>query len=178
MPKIVGFWGPHQKNGFMSQWYKSYFTVGGVTYCCCEQYMMAKKAELFGDTATQEKIMNTEDPKKMQQLGRRAKGFDEETWEKKRFFIVCDGNYAKFTQDERLKSMLLATGKNILAEASPYDKIWGIRLRVTDPDFNKPAKWRGANLLGEALMRVRNKIREDVKKEGEEKSGGAGGAGF
>lgn len=52
-------------------------------------------------------------------------------------------------------------GNKILVEASPYDKIWGIGLAVTDPRAADQDKWQGQNLLGKALMRVRDTLRSE-----------------
>jgi predicted NAD-dependent protein-ADP-ribosyltransferase YbiA (DUF1768 family) len=43
----------------------------------------------------------------------------------------------------------------ILVEASPDDKIWGIGLSFNDPNIEDPNCWRGLNLLGFALMEAR-----------------------
>ena len=43
--------------------------------------------------------------------------------------------------------------------ASPYDAIWGIRLAASSPEAQDPMKWRGQNLLGFALMEVRDELR-------------------
>mgnify|MGYP004001613247 CR=1 FL=1 len=161
MSKFLGFWGPHQKNGFMCQWYDSIFNVNGVKYSCCEQYMMAKKAELFNDEKIRIQIVNTHNPKTVQRLGRKVKNFNETIWKNKRFGIVCDGNYAKFSQNKDLKTLLMGTGQKTLVEGSPYDLIWGIGLKVSDPNFSNPSKWRGQNLLGKAIMQVRDKLREE-----------------
>ena len=48
---------------------------------------------------------------------------------------------------------LKSTGDSILAEAAPNDLIWGIGLSVSDAQ--KGGIWRGSNLLGETLMKVR-----------------------
>ena len=53
---------------------------------------------------------------------------------------------------------LLKTGDIILAEASPYDKIYGIGLKPNDPRVQDPTQWKGQNLLGKALMKVREEL--------------------
>ncbi len=72
---------------------------------------------------------------------------------------VVAGNLAKFSQHEQLRRYLTGTGERILVEASPLDRIWGIGLTRADPDAGDPANWRGLNLLGFALMRVRAELR-------------------
>lgn len=54
-----------------------------------------------------------------------------------------------------MKAQLKATGTAILAECAVKDHIWGIGLSMKDPDRLIPAKWNGQNLLGYALMMVR-----------------------
>ena len=92
-------------------------------------------------------------------MGRDVKGFDDETWSRHRFEIVVRGNEAKFGQNEDLKAFLLSTGEDILVEASPVDRIWGIGLAEDDPCATNPAQWQGLNLLGFALMTVRSMLR-------------------
>lgn len=121
--------------------------------------MMAKKAELFGDKETCSQILNCSEPKKIKALGRKVKNFDETIWNKVKYSIVLNGNYFKFTQNPELREFLLDTGDSILAEASPYDGIWGIKMRDTDENIFNPLKWKGENLLGFALMEVRDEIR-------------------
>ena len=41
----------------------------------------------------------------------------------------------------------------------PYDAIWGIRLSASAPEANDPQTWWGRNLLGFALMEVRDELR-------------------
>ena len=68
------------------------------------------------------------------------------------------GNRAKFTQNEELKTQLLATAGTTLVEASPYDKIWGIGLAATDPRAEDPTQWKGLNLLGKILTQLREEL--------------------
>lgn len=152
---MVLFWQPPAAFG---QWTPSQFEVDGVTYGCAEQFMMAEKARLFGDEATRAKILATDSPRQHKALGREVAGFVQAVWDRECLEIVVRGNRAKFTQNPDLRAALLATGDKLLVEASPLDRLWGVGLRADDPRIHDPAKWRGKNLLGEALMRVRAEL--------------------
>lgn len=139
----------------LSQWYPCQFAVDGVTYTSAEQYMMAEKAKLFGDEEIRAEILNTSDPRKCKALGRKVRNFEKSIWDQNKQTIVIRGNREKFLQNDDLKQFLLSTGDKVLVEASPTDRIWGIGLGKNNPDALDPAKWRGRNLLGFALMTVR-----------------------
>jgi len=146
----------------LSQWWQSDFTFNGDQYCCMEQCMMAGKARLFDDHATLAEIMATKDPKAIKALGRKVQGFREDAWNEIKYALIVAGNVCKFTQNAQLKEFLLSTGDAVLVEASPYDRIWGIGLAAEDPLSADPAAWRGQNLLGFALMEVRDQIRSSL----------------
>ena len=155
------FWGHTPKDHAsvgkecLSQWYPASFEIGDVHYPTAEHYMMAEKAQLFGDNETLQKILTASDPAEAKNLGREVKGYQDDIWKQHRFEIVVRGNAAKFAQNEKLKAFLQATGEKVLVEASPSDRIWGIGLDASNPDAQNPAKWRGLNLLGFGLMEVR-----------------------
>ena len=152
---MVLFWQPP---GVFGQWTDSEFVVDGVTYSCAEQFMMAEKARLFGDAVVCAKILASRDPREHKALGRQVAGFDRAVWERACLDIVVRGNLAKFRQNPAMRAALLATGDKLLVEATPFDKIWGVGLRADDPRIHDRANWRGQNLLGEALMRVRAEL--------------------
>jgi len=164
----VFFWGhaasqggPFQAHVF-SNWLPAAFVSpsDGQRYANTEQYMMAQKALLFGDTATHAKILKTTDPKKVKALGRQVSSFDSKVWSEKCFDIVLAGNRLKFTQNPKLKDILLATGERPLAEASPRDAVWGIGLNEAAALKVPPDQWPGTNLLGKVLMVLRAELRE------------------
>ena len=142
-----------------SQWYMADFRSIERTFCCMEQYMMASKAELFDDPNIREQILESRDPKQIFDLGRKVRNFDQKLWDRAKYSIVLNGNWCKFSQNKNLRTFLLSTGECVLAEASPYDGIWGIRLPASSPDAQDPMKWQGQNLLGFALMEVRDELR-------------------
>lgn len=159
-PRIVHFYGaksgPHR---CFSQWYlDAPFEVAGCRYSCMEQFMMAEKARLFGDATAEAAILASPLPKTMKQLGRKVRPFDPAVWEQQRLPIVVRGNRAKFEQHASLAAVLLATGDALLAEAAPYDRIWGIGLAATHAHAHSPDCWPGRNLLGQALMTVRSEL--------------------
>lgn len=164
-PKFLAFWGhTPSKDGAItkacfSQWYESAFEVDGVVYRTAEHFMMAGKARLFADQLTLERILAAPTPGAVKALGRQIARFDEQIWREHRWSIVVNANLGKFSQDERLKQFLLDTGERILVEASPLDPIWGIGLAADDGDLANPAAWKGLNLLGFALMEVRDALR-------------------
>ena len=151
--RFTFFWG-----GPFSQWHKCAFTVDGVAYSSAEQYMMAQKATLFGDEAACARIMATRDPRKQKAIGRTVAGFNAARWEAAAQEAVYRANRAKFTADRDLLAQLLATRGTTLVEASPSDTIWGIGLAADDPAALDRATWRGTNLLGDILTRLRDEL--------------------
>lgn len=165
------FWG-HQpsKDGSitkscLSQWWMEDFYTMVDSYLYMEQYMMAGKAQLFGDEERRKEILACSDPKQIKALGRKVRGFDQVVWDKFKYAIVLNGNWCKFSQNRELREFLLSTGDSVLVEASPYDRIWGIQLSADTPEAQNPFRWRGENLLGFALMEVRDELLRVTKNE-------------
>jgi ribA/ribD-fused uncharacterized protein len=161
--KFVFFWG-HQtdKNvvtaACFSQWYHAPFVVSGHRYPTAEHFMMAEKAALFDDQASRAQILEAPNPGAAKALGRQVRGFNEATWTERRFAIVVAANQAKFTQNPELAAFLKQTGTKVLVEASPVDRVWGVGLAASDEKIQNPNRWRGLNLLGFALMQVRDAL--------------------
>ncbi|KAK6528284.1 hypothetical protein TWF281_009530 [Arthrobotrys megalospora] len=171
----VYFWKPDQRFGFLGQWFSSPFTVVSedgthIHYENCEQYMMHQKGVLFApdSDATADILAAGLHPAEIKALGRAVPNFDEKTWEEHRYKIVVQGNYFKFTQNEKLKEMLLETGNKELVEASPRDRIWGVGYGAVNAP-KKRQSW-GLNLLGKALMDVRERIQKEEKEKEETKA--------
>lgn len=163
--KFLFFWG-HQPNkdgsigkGCFSQWWESSFEINNITYKTAEHYMMAEKAKLFGDNEIFDEIIKTNDPHAAKKLGRKVKNFIPKIWDEKKYEIVKRGNMAKFSQNNDLKTYLLNTKQRIIVEASPVDRIWGIGMSQDNVRINNPMHWKGDNLLGYALMEVRDALK-------------------
>ena len=158
MIKIICFHNPDEENGYLSNWYHSKFMVGCYMYDSAEQYMMYRKAMVFNDTEIANKIMNTTDVSKIKALGREVRNFDDKAWDSVKENIMFTGLLEKFRQNSELGMRLKATGNSILAECAVKDRIWAIGLSMNDPRRFDPKQWRGQNLLGRILMRVRDAL--------------------
>ncbi len=152
---IVCFHNPDEENGYLSNWYNSYFRLDNVKFSSMEQYMMYKKAICFGDDKIAREILATDDVVRIKELGRLVSNYNDNIWNGKRQIIVYQGLIAKFAQNEELLHKLQQTGDAVLAECAIKDTIWGIGLSMSDPKRLEIEQWRGQNLLGYAIMMVR-----------------------
>ncbi|MEN9354376.1 MAG: hypothetical protein RL318_1701 [Fibrobacterota bacterium] len=139
----------------LSQWGPFPFEHEGLRFPTSEHWMMHGKAALFGDQEMAQAILGCRTSWKAKEYGRRVRGFDAALWESHATSIVVEGNLLKFRQHPRFGEWLVATAPAILAEASPTDEVWGIGLSEADRTAGDPRRWPGRNLLGFALMRVR-----------------------
>jgi len=160
--RFVFFWGHRTSRpgevtkACFSQWWPSAFHSDGTQYLTAEHWMMAEKARLFGDEETRDKVLAAPSPGAAKALGREIASFDQGTWDAAKYDIVVAGNLLKFSQNPDLGAFLAGTGTRILVEASPVDPVWGIGLEENDPAATRPDLWKGENLLGFALMSVRD----------------------
>ena len=163
--KFLFFWGhtPSKDNSIaktcFSQWWQTAFVKDGVMYKTAEHFMMAEKARLFNDFEIRKEVIESSHPSEAKKLGRKVKNFDATLWNEHKFAIVKEANLLKFSQHVELKEYLLNTNDRVLVEASPVDSIWGIGLAESDPDAQNPNFWKGENLLGFALMEVRDELK-------------------
>lgn len=156
--EIICFHNPDEENGYLSNWYSSFFKIDEISFSSMEQYMMYKKAILFKDFDIAGKILNTDDVSYIKELGRIVSNYNENYWNGVRQVVVFEGLMAKFSQNEDIKKQLKSTENSILAECAVKDKIWGIGLSMNNPDRFDINKWKGKNLLGYTLMMVRDRL--------------------
>ncbi|KAB5580863.1 hypothetical protein GE09DRAFT_1168172 [Coniochaeta sp. 2T2.1] len=174
--------------GYLCQWYHCPFKDDGEskTYKSAEHYLMHHKALVFGDEDMALQILKAGTPKKAKGLGREVANFDEKVWSEQRERIVREGNYYKFTNavseeglrlgdnsstplvGMSLRELLLSTGDRELVEASRFDPIWGIGFSAADAETTDRSLW-GLNLLGKALMEVRDRLRDEDDESEKEK---------
>jgi ribA/ribD-fused uncharacterized protein len=155
--EIVTFWGSSSP---FSNWNISPFVWRDISFNCGEQYMMYRKAMLFGDTTIAAKVLAEPVPAEQKKLGRKVANFVKEVWDAWNVAFMVEGLLAKFSQNERHGDALLATDDKFIIEASPVDPVWGAGLAAGDARILDERTWRGENRLGGmVLMSVRVALR-------------------
>lgn len=124
-----------------------------------EQAFMWAKANGFRDHETACKILAENNPAKAKILGREVKPFSHIYWDLNKEFLMYEVNLAKYSQFEDYRKILLATGDKELVEVNGKDTVWGIGLYANDPRIHDPEQWKGQNLLGKVLMKVREELK-------------------
>ena len=72
-----------------SNFFPSMMKINGTSYSCSEQYIQAKKAEIFNDDKTKMKILQSKIPKDMKFLGSKVAGFIQQFWERDYAKEIC-----------------------------------------------------------------------------------------
>lgn len=156
----LGFWREGEPLGCLSNWHPTGFDFRGTRFATGEHWMMWQKACLMGDLKKASQILVAPTPRRAKELGGEVAPYDGALWDAVREQLVYYGVREKILANDSARSALLSTGSALLAEASPYDRVWGVGMTSDDPRFANPAKWDGENLLGRACMRARADIRQ------------------
>lgn len=156
--KHVLFWG-----GWPSNWFKASFTLedgegNPMRFATTEQYFMHRKAMMFHDKETADKILATNNPRKAKELGRQVRNYNDDLWNEKRYQIMFTANLYKYNQNKELMDALTSDElrDKTFVEASPYDRIWGIGIGMEDDASDDEKMWKGQNLLGKCLTELRD----------------------
>ena len=123
-----------------------------------EQSIMLCKASLFRDKKSFFKIKSSTNPHNCKLLGRNVSNFNDIVWKRHICNIAFETVYQKFNNSDTFKALLLSTNNSFIAEAAPNDIVWGIGMNENDVLIQHINLWRGSNLLGFSLMKVRNRL--------------------
>ena len=146
MKKIDSFKGKYY---FLSNFYTCPMVYDGIQYQNSEAAFQAQKCQ---DRSLRERKYSTMSPNIAKREGRRERLPDG--WDNMTTQVMHDVLLSKFS-DERLKSMLLATGNAELIEGNNWhDNNWG------NCNCSKCRCIEGKNRLGKLLMKVRDELRE------------------
>jgi ribA/ribD-fused uncharacterized protein len=86
---------------------------------------------------------------------------NEDKWNEQLRKLIYDVNLAKFKQYPELAGKLVETKNAVLGAYLPGDSVIGIGVSIENVDAKDPSKW-GENVLGKALMNVRDVLKESV----------------
>ena len=114
----------------------------GISYNCSEQFYHVGKMEVFDDRAAKRDIMSMTEPREMKERSREIAGFDQEEWRKTARSVLFEACWRKFDQNEDLADHLLYRTKEHLAEASPNNDYWGIKMAMWHQDAPYPERCR------------------------------------
>lgn len=140
------------------------FEHHGINFICGEHAYVWEKATYFGDTEILDILTNYPSDKPisyMKHLSYKIKGFDELEWDKVKYNKMVSVITSKFSS-HKLRYKILNTENKLLVEASK-DSIWGIGVALNSKYLEDTSKWKGSNLLGKALMEVRENIRNSLE---------------
>lgn len=135
---------------FLSNFYECDVTYNGLTYKNNEAAFHAQKTL----DKLERKQFITLDPSTSKRRGRKVSLRSD--WESVKTNIMYEICLAKFSQNEDLKTKLLATGDKYLEEGTYWhDNCWG------NCYCEKCKNIVGENRLGKILMRIREELRND-----------------
>jgi ribA/ribD-fused uncharacterized protein len=123
-----------------------------------EHFFMYQKALQFGDDDMARRILAARKPVQARRLGRQVRNFDDAVWTARRYDVMVDALRYKMHVCPEFCDALRATIGRRLVEGSPTDRVWGVGIAKDDPAIFDEANWRGQNLLGKALMQVRQEL--------------------
>ncbi len=135
---LHAFW-----QGPLSNWAPRAVRIDGETYSTGEKRIMIAKALAFGDLAAAQAMRRLDDPKALKTLGRDVKGFQQSAWDALRPVISRDLLLHKLTQHPDILRTVLSAPQGRFVEASPYDRLWGVKLGIGDPACATPRNGRG-----------------------------------
>ncbi|WP_221934358.1 NADAR family protein [Aliiglaciecola sp. M165] len=121
----------------------------GMQWKTSEHYFQANK---FTDPTLFQSVMDAKTPHEAASIGRSPNNKLRDDWESIKIDIMREAVTAKFSQNEKLRNLLLSTQSEKIIEASPADYFWG-----------EGKDGSGRNELGKILMEVRSSLATQTK---------------
>ena len=144
----VDFYKEEGPLGYLANYSKHGFYKNGVYYKTVEHYYQSEK---FADEDIKNKIINAATPKEASNIGRDRKNIRIPNFKKIKNDVMYDGIYEKFSQNPDIRAKLIETGNEEIREMTVNEYYWGVGSDLS-----------GANNVGKILMKVREKVKEDV----------------
>lgn len=150
--------------GFLSLKWVVDIEFKNTMYNSAQQAISAEIAKVFNDQDNLQKIMLAETPDEIDYKLSDVPGdsdTNEPKWNDLTKQLLYDVNIAKYSQFPELSARLLNTKNATLGAYVPDDNLIGIGISLDNIQSQNPINWTGQNLLGKALMDIREKIRTE-----------------
>jgi ribA/ribD-fused uncharacterized protein len=147
--------------GFMSLKWTVSLEFNGTIYNSAHQALAGELAKEFNDNTNLQRIMIAETPDEITYNLEDVPGdpdVNETKWNDLTKQLIYDINIAKFNQYPELSGRLLETKNAILGAYLPDDNLIGIGISLDNIQSKNPVNWTGQNILGKALMNIRDKM--------------------
>ena len=133
-------------------------------YNSAHQALAGEFAKAFNDQTGLQKIMIAETPDEviynLDDVPGDAEA-NEPKWNDLTKQLIYDINIAKFNQYPELTNRLLETKNATLGAYLPNDTLIGIGISLDNIQSKNPVNWTGQNILGKALIDIREKLRSE-----------------
>jgi ribA/ribD-fused uncharacterized protein len=163
--KVILFAQPDTNDyGFLSLDWSVELEFNGTMYHSAKQALAAELAKGFNDEENLQRIMTTESATEITYDLSNVPGdadANEPKWNDLTKRLLYDINIVKFNQYPELAGRLLETKNAQLGAYIPDDNLLGIGISIDNVQAQNPVNWTGQNLLGKALMDIRQKMRSD-----------------
>lgn len=136
--------------GCFSNFYRSFFIYNNIGFKTAEHAFQAYKH--IHNKKIFDEIANAPTPTEAKKIGSNRENIPRNDWDEVKVKIMEEIVYAKFTQNQTCKEILMSTGDDILVEHTYNDTYWA------DSGGNN----RGKNMLGKVLMDIRKKIGSEL----------------
>jgi ribA/ribD-fused uncharacterized protein len=144
---VINFYHLNEPFGEFSNFARFSVFLKGKKWRTSEHYFQAQK---YAGTPREEEIRQAEKPSEAARLGRDRKVKLRQDWESVKDNVMREVVYAKFTQHEELRELLLSTEDATLVEHTENDSYWG-----------DGGDGSGKNMLGKVLMETRERLRKE-----------------
>ena len=148
--------------GYLSLQWAVELEFNGTMYNSVQQALYGEIAKVFDDKNNLEKIMLAEPDAISYSINDLPEEKDDGKWNDNVRRLLYDINIIKFKQYPELAGRLLETKTAILGTYIPNDNLIGIGISIDNIQSKNPLNWTGQNILGKALMDIRDKMRSEL----------------
>ena len=146
--ELIHFYRVQDPFGCFSNFAPYPIVLHGKEWPTSEHYFQAQK---FAGTPHEEEIRQVRSPAIAARMGRSRKRPLRPDWETVKDEIMGEAVWAKFSQHPELRAILLSTNDALIVEHTSRDSYWG-----------DGGGGHGQNRLGQILMQVRDRLRNEV----------------